>query len=280
MTGPDYAQALNAHYAPSDLGGRTLAALRASGKETSSLTLDDLALLDQFHIGGKAATLELARLAGLQAGSRVLDIGSGLGGPARTLAAELGCEVTGLDLTEEFCRVAELLTARTGLADRVRFRHGSALDLPFAPATFDVVWTQHSTMNVADKETLYAESHRVLRTGGRLALHEIMAGPAGPPHFPVPWARDAALSFLRPAAELRALLAHSGWREREWVDASAAALTWYEAQRPAPGATPPVPPPLGLHLVLGDDFRTMGRNLVRNLAENRIAVIQAVFERA
>ena len=94
---------------------------------------------------------ELARLTGLHEGMHVLDVGSGLGGPARTLAAEFGCRVTGRDLTEEFCRAAVMLTVRVGLQDRITFQHGSALDLPFEEATFDVVWTQGVFMNIADK---------------------------------------------------------------------------------------------------------------------------------
>ena len=113
-------------------------------------------------------SLELARLAGLRAGAEVLDVGGGLGGPARTLALRLGCRVTVLDVTEEYCRVGVELTRRTGLAGRVSFHHGDALALPFADARFDVVWTQHSSMNVDDKEALYAGIHRALRRGGRL----------------------------------------------------------------------------------------------------------------
>ena len=172
--------------------------LRANGKDPAALTIEDLAPIDQLHARGSEATLELARLAGITAGMRVLDVGGGLGGPARTLASAFGCSVEVLDLTEEFCRAGEMLTARTGLADLVCFRQGNALKMPYPGAGFDVAWTQHSSMNIADKERLYAEIQRVLRPGGRLALHEILAGPVSPIHFPVPWARDPDLSHLRP----------------------------------------------------------------------------------
>jgi SAM-dependent methyltransferase len=273
-------QRINAHYGRQGLGDSILDGLRAAGKDAARLTPADLAPLDQFHTRGKQATLELASLAGLRADQQVLDVGGGLGGPARTLAAALGCRVTVLDLTAEYCRVGEMLTARTGLEDRVSFHHGSALAMPFAAASFDVVWTEHSTMNVADKERLYAESYRVLRPGGRLALHEIMAGPVQPIHFPVPWAPDAAISFLRSPAEIRTLLAAAGFSELTWRDVSEPSLAWFQ-RRPAadPSAAPAAPPPLGVHLLLGPSFGTAVGNLVRNLAENRVVIVQGVLER-
>jgi ubiquinone/menaquinone biosynthesis C-methylase UbiE len=137
-------------------------------------------------------------LADVRAGDRVLDVGSGLGGPARTLAHVFGCRVTGLDLSVEFSRTAERLTQRLNLADRVGFRQGSALDMPFGDASFDVVWMHNSGMNIPDKGQLYSEVHRVLRPGGRYVFREIMAGAVQPLRFPVPWAREAALSFVRP----------------------------------------------------------------------------------
>ncbi|MDQ3045762.1 MAG: methyltransferase domain-containing protein, partial [Chloroflexota bacterium] len=146
--------------------------------------------MDQFHIGGQEATLRLARLAGIHTGQTVLDVGGGLGGPARTLARAFECAVTVVDLTQEYCRVGAMLTSRTGLSPRVAFVNASALNLPFSNDAFDVVWTQHSSMNIANKDRLYDELRRVLRPGGRLALHEIMTGRRIPARFPVPWASD------------------------------------------------------------------------------------------
>ncbi len=267
---------INQHYGRGDLGTTILAALQAAGKNPQRLTPDDLAPVDQFHTAGKQATLELMHLAALQAGMEVLDVGGGLGGAARLLAAEQRCKVTVLDLTQEYCQVGELLTARTGLSDRVSFQQGSALDMPFPDAHFDVVWTQHSSMNIADKARLYAEVRRVLRPAGRLAFHEIMAGPVQPIHFPVPWAHEPTISFLRPPEEVRALLIGSGFKEVSWVDTTAMSVTWFQ-QRSAPqGSGTPL---LGLHLLLGPRFGEMFGNQVRNLQEHRIAVIQAVFER-
>lgn len=266
------------HYARPGLGAAILAGLRAAGKDPDAPAPDDLAPVDQFHIRGKDATLELARLAGLAAGMEVLDVGGGLGGPARTLAHAVGCRVTVLDLTEEYCRVGEELTRRTGLGGAVSFCHGDALAMPFADARFDAVWTQHSSMNVDDKERLYAAIRRVLRPGGRLALHEIMAGAGGPLHFPVPWAREPAWSFLRPAEAIRALLRDLGFRELTWLDVTAPSLDWFRRRVAATQAAVSLPR-LGLHLLLGEDFAAMFENQVRNLAEGRIVVVEAVFER-
>jgi SAM-dependent methyltransferase len=274
---PD-SDAIAAHYGPGDLAEAILAGARAAGKDPDHLQPDDLTPVDQFHMGGRPATLELIRLAGLPRGGDVLDIGGGFGGPARTLAVELDGRVVVLDITEEFCRVGEMLTARTGLGDRVRFQHGDATAMPFDDASFDAAWTQHSSMNIADKEQLYREIKRVLRPGGRLALHEVMAGPEQPIHFPVPWARDATINALRPAAEARALIAGLGFDEVAWVDVSAASIDWWR-ERLAIAAGQPGPPPLGLHLILGPDFGQMVRNMLRNLEENRITVVQAAFAR-
>ena len=135
---------------------------------------------DHFHSGGKAATVRLARLFGARPGLRVLDVGGGLGGPARTLAVEYGCDVTVVDLTESYVHAARVLTARLGLGERVRHEVGDALALPYPDGAFDVVWTQNSGMNIADKRRLYEGFHRVLRPGGLLALQEPMAGPVQP----------------------------------------------------------------------------------------------------
>jgi len=272
------AERLNEHYGRERIGAAILEGLRAAGKDPEALVPDDLAPVDHFHIRGKEATLALAHLAGVERTMHVLDVGGGLGGAARTLAHEFGCRVTVLDFTEEYCRVGEDLTRRARLQDRVTFRHGDALAMPFAAENFDLVWTQHSSMNIDDKEHLYREVHRVLRRRGRLALHEILAGPNVPIHFPVPWARDAALSFLRPAAAVRGLLRDLGFREVAWVDVSAPSLEWFRARAAATKAAS-APPPLGLHLLLGADFGPMFRNQILNLEEARIVVIKAVLDR-
>jgi len=214
----DYAHAINQLYGQADLSAKILTALREAGTDLEALTRDDVASFDEQHGGGREATRELARLTGLRASMHVLDVGSGLGGPARTLAAEFGCRVTGRDLTEEFCRAAVMLTARVGLQERITFQHGSALDLPFEAASFDVVWTQGVLMNIADKARLFAEVYRVLRPSGRLAFQASLAGPVPGVYYPTFWADDAQLSFLVSPEDCRRLLVATGFHECAWHD--------------------------------------------------------------
>lgn len=271
MPGPN---AIDAHYGHAGLVDEVLAALAAGGRDVDALTLEDLAPIEEFHIGGREATTRLAELAGLTAGQRVLDVGAGIGGPARFLARDLGCRVTALDLTEAFCAVARELTRRTGLSDRVEVVHGDALELPFPDASFDVVWTQHAAMNIEDRERLYAGMRRVLRPGGTLALNDVVAGPAGEPYYPVPWASDASISFLRTADELRDVLERSGFRVRLWNDRSAYAIAFADriAARFAQGA-----PPVGLHVIV-PGLPDKLANVRRGLAEDRLGLVETVLE--
>lgn len=264
------------HYTRGDLLERIFAGLRLEGKNPDRLQPRDTAAVDQFHARGRAATLELAGLAGIQPGWRIVDLGGGLGGPARTLARELRCQVTVVDLTAEFVRAGAILTERMDLAGLVHFRHGSALDLPFPDHWFDVAWTQHSTMNIGDKDRLYAAAQRVVRPGGRLAMHEVVAGPEQPVIYPTPWSSDGSASFLVPQEELRALVGRHGFRELAWKDVTEESLAWFERVAPA---LPDVRPPLGMHLLLGDRAGQMIHGQIRNLRERRVQVIQAAFER-
>lgn len=270
--------AVSRHYGPGGLHQRVQAALSVLGKEDGHLTTDDLAPLDQFHVGGMAATLALAELGGVAPGARVLHVGGGLGGPARTLAETFGCHVTVLDLTPEYCEVGAWLTERAWQSDQVQFQLGDATAMPFPDAAFDAVWSQHSSMNIPDKAALYREIARVLRRAGRLALHEVMAGPAAPPTFPVPWASEAAHSFLRPPSEVRATIQAAGFRELVWQDTSEESATWFRERLAAARATVSRPP-LGLHVLLGDAAGKMAGNFARNLDEQRVVAVQAVFER-
>ena len=277
MSVSTYGDAVSAHYTAGDLGAKILASLSAAGKDIEALEVEDLAQIDQLHSGGAQATRALMRRASLQPEMRVLDVGGGLGGPARLLAHDAGCTVTVLDLSEEFCRVGEMLTARVGLSDRVTFRHGSALAMPFPDGAFDRAWTQHATMNIAEKASLYREIYRVLRPGGWLAMHEMMAGPVQPIHFPVPWARDASISFLWPPAEIRTLLTEIGFHEQEWVDEREATLAIMEAG--ASGQPQMGSPMSAAQLTLGPQLPEMVRNVGRNLREDRLTLVQAVFAR-
>lgn len=220
-------KAITDHYATAGLAERILAALAESGVDLSSLTHEDLAPLDQFHVRGRDATIELANAAGISPNHKIIDVGGGIGGPARTIAAQFGCDVTVVDLTEEYCRAGEILTAKTGLQDRVRFTPASALDMPFDNAAFDVAWQQHCSMNIPGKRALYGEIARVLRPGGQLALYEIMAGTSGGVRYPVPWARDPSISHLATTDEMRLALDAAGFEVRSWQDQTELGAEWF-----------------------------------------------------
>ena len=269
---------VEAHYALGDLAQRILDALRRAGLDPDQLSPDDLAPVDEFHVRGREATEELATLVGLVAGQRVLDVGSGLGGTARHLAARHGVEVTGVDLTAEYCRVGNMLSERTRLRDRVELVTADALELPFADGGFDLVWTEHAAMNIEDKPRLYSELRRVLRPGGRLAIYDIVQGPGGEVHFPVPWGRRPEISFVVSPAELRALLERCSFKVLSWQDTTAPAVSWFRARARALQADRT--PILGFHLLLGSDAKEIFANQARNLEEGRINLVQIVAEAA
>ncbi len=238
------------------------------------VTAAQLAGLDQFHVGGLAATADLAALAGIQRGSRVLDAGSGLGGPSRYLADTCGCSVVGLDLAPSFVAVAGLLAGRAGLDGQVTYEAGNLLELPFADASFDTVWTQHAVMNIRDRDRLYRGFRRVLRPTGRLAFHDVLAGDAQlPPYFPVPWAEGAGTSFLLTQAETAAAMLRAGLKPDTWRDVTAVALALFAQPRPpSPG--------LSLSVVMGPRFMGMAANLARSLREGRVRLVMGTCDAA
>ncbi len=272
------ARAVEDHYTRSSLADTILSALREAGKDLEHLTPDDLAPVDEFHSGQRNATVRLAQLAGLSGAEDVLDVGCGIGGPSRFLAKAFGCRVTGLDLTAEFVEVANMLARRTGLAGKVTYRQGDALDLPFPDASFDLVWSQNAAMNIADRDRLYAEMRRVLRPAGRLAIQDVAAGPGGEPYYPTPWASDKSISFLFAPEVTREKLERAGFRVVAWHDPTRESLE--QALARAKALETGSLPPLGLHILIGPNFPAVSRNMVRNLEEARIRLINAVLEGA
>src|SRR5215471_4754086 len=271
--------AIERHYGRGGLLDRVLAALQEAGKDVANLSIDDLAPIDELHSRRRQATKDLAGMLAPKAAEHVLDIGSGLGGPARYLAHVYGCRVTGIDLTAEFVATAADLTRRTHLSDRVAFQQGSALDLPFPDASFDLAWSQNVAMNIADRARYYAEMRRVLKPGGRLAIQDVAQGPGGIPHYPVIWADTPATSFLRTPEETRALLEAAGFQMLAWQDNTDAAIAETQAERARAAASGTVQPILGVHVVVGPTFWDKARNGNRNMRENRIRLINAVLSR-
>jgi len=260
------------HYRATGLTERLKTALTVLGPADQQLTPQQLGALDQFHTRGLAATTELATLVGITAGMSVLDVGSGVGGPARFLAATYGCRVTGVDLSEPFVDAARYLTERTGQSGQVSFEIANALELPFDGGRFDVALLQHVAMNIYDRARLYREIRRVLKLRGRFATFDVVLN-SGEPHYPVPWARTPATSFLLTATATREAIELAGFRTLAWQDGTEAAKAWI-AQLRASGS-PPAP---NLGVVMGPDFAQLSANLGRNLMEGRLGILTAMFD--
>jgi SAM-dependent methyltransferase len=245
--------------------------LQLAGKNLDHLTTADLATVDEFHIRGRKATIELGERMKLAEDSRVLDIGSGLGGPARTLAETYGCHVTGIDLTQAFCDAAETMSKWLRLGERVMFQQGDATALPFADDRFDAAMTIHVAMNIPAKDKMYEEARRVLKPGAVFSVYDILQAEGGEVHFPVPWAREPSISHLAMPDEMLSLLTGAGFTIFDIQDSTSESQSWFEAmtERMAKSG----PPPVTFQAFLGSDFPEMARNQVRNLAERRIRTI-------
>ena len=269
------------HYGHRDLRDKMAAALAAAGLADRKLTPADLAPLDQFHTRGMAATVELGTALAITPGASVIDIGSGLGGPSRYLAAKFNCTMKGVDLSPAFVDAATYLAERAGLAEKVSYDCANVLSLPYQDKSFDIAWTQHVAMNIADRAGLYGEVHRVLKAGGRFAIYDVVLGTGGPVLFPVPWSRTPDTSFLVTPDAMRAALEKAGFKVTLWNDNTQVAVDWFAEQQKARAAALAAPPPaLGLHIAMGTDFPALGANLGRNLKEGRVGIIQAIVERS
>lgn len=268
--------AVRHHYGVADLKPRLLGALAGSGVDPGHLTIDDLAPVDEFHIGGRAATEHLIGKLGLVPAARVLDVGCGVGGAARVVAARVGCRVTGVDLTPEFIEVARELTLRTGFGSRVSFVAASALEMPFSNAAFDAAYTMHVAMNIADRAGLYGEIARVLKSGASLGIFDLMSAAPGELRYPLPWADTPATSFLTSAEEMRGLLERAGFCVELVEDRTAAGLQFL---RDRLGASSSGPPTLGIHLLMGAKARPRFENTLAAMEAGVIAPVLLLARR-
>ncbi|MGA1858973.1 class I SAM-dependent methyltransferase [Azospirillum sp. 11R-A] len=268
-------QSVAQHYSHGSLERTILAALAASGKDIEHLTLADLAPVDEFHIGGRQATIEFAEQMGLAPGLNLLYIGSGLGGASRYFASERGCRINGIDLTDEYVRVAEALARRVGLESRVAYRQGSALALPFEAGTFDGAYMLHVGMNIPDKERLFAEIRRVLRPGGVIGIYDVMRQGEGDLTFPLPWASSAGTSFVESADAYRAMLKGAGFAVEKERSRRESAIEFFRRMR-AQAAQSGGPPPLGLHILMGDSAQRKAANMSDILERGLIAPTEII----
>jgi ubiquinone/menaquinone biosynthesis C-methylase UbiE len=270
----DVEQSVAQHYTHGSLEQAVLAGLAAAGKDLNALTLDDLAPVDEFHIGGRQATVEFAEALGARPGMYLLDVGSGLGGPSRYFAAARGCRVTGIDLTEEYVQVARALATRLGLSDRVSYRQGSAVALPFEPGVFDGAYMLHVGMNIQDKRALFEGLRRVIRPGGVIGIYDVMREEAGDLAFPVPWASSPATSFVETAATYRSLMEAAGFVVETVRSRRDFALEFF--QRRAQATQSGGPPPVGIHIAMGESAPQKSRNMAENVRKGLMAPTEII----
>ena len=267
-------KAIADHWAQGDVYALIVSALRKMSKSLDALTVEDLAPVDHFHARGLPATVELADRLPIKAGQYVVDIGCGLGGPARYIAKRFRCKVSGLDITGPFVEAANKLTALLRMESQVTIEHGDGQRLPYADASFDGAYTQHVTMNVADRPTFFAEAYRVLKPGAFFALTEHGLGANGNPHYPLPWSADGSGAYLVTPSETRAFLEAAGFKNIVVEDVGIKYVAGYKTV--IEKAEKGVLPPLGTHILMGDTALQKTRNAARNIEEGRTHPIQLV----
>jgi len=273
----NYSTRIDSQYSSGSIEAEINRVLETEGKKLADLTLSDLAAMDEIHIGGRKATLSLAAKANLSKKNTVLDVGAGIGGPARTLAANFDCQVTGLDLTKEYCQIAELLTQTVGLEEKVTFHQADALDMPFENESFDTVWSQHCSMNIENKALFYEEIFRVLEKGGRLIIHDTLANSGEHLDYPVPWASQSNLNFLNTETDMQSIISNLGFKQKHWQDKTEEAIAFY--QKLIVVTQKGKMPALNVKLILKTDPLIFAENMIKNLSKDKISVVEAIYQK-
>lgn len=269
------ADAVASHYAQGNLTTSIKAGLAKAGKTPETASVEDLAPVDEFHIGGRKASLDFIKQLGIKADHHVLDIGCGMGGTARLVAGTVGCRVSGIDLTTEFVETGTELSRWVGLSEHIELRQGSALDMPFADGAFDGAMMLHVGMNIADKARLFAEVARVLRPGATFGVFDVMRIGGGELTYPVPWSSEPATNALAPPDVYRDALATAGFVITAERDRHAFAVEFFDTLSKRIAAEGG-PPPLGLHITMGESAPIKVANMVENIGAGRIAPVEMI----
>jgi ubiquinone/menaquinone biosynthesis C-methylase UbiE len=268
-------QDVSDHYTHGDLVAAIRNGVQLLGKPIDQLTVDDLAPVDEFHIGGRQASEEFLGQLDYKPGKHVLDVGCGLGGPARFAASRYGCTITGIDLTAEYVETGKVMCEWVGLTKLISLQQGSALSMPFADGTFDGAHMLHVGMNIADKAKLCSEVFRVLRPGALFGIYDVMKIGEGELVFPVPWATSAASSAVVEPGQYRAALQAAGFEVIAERNRRDFALAFFQQMR-ARNASAGGPPPLGLHILMGKNAPDKAQNMIQNISNGLIAPMELI----
>lgn len=265
------------HYTRAGLYETIIKLLKDNGIQKDRIRQRDISSIDEFHSRGAQATQELLNDSGFSKDSKVLDIGCGIGGPARIIAEKFGCKVTGVDLTQEFIRTADLLSELVGLKDLTEFICADATDLPLEDESFDIVWTQHAQMNIKEKQKLYSEIYRVLKNGGRFIYYDIFSINNEPLYFPLPWAEESSISHLITVPDFNEILTGTGFTEiqkKDHTEITADFIKETFARLAKEG-----PPKLGLNLLMKETSVEKLKNILRNISDKKLAVQSGIFQK-
>ena len=269
-------QSIESHYLKEELYEDIVSRLKEQDINLEKVKRSDISGADEFHVRGAAVSKELAESINLK-GAAILDVGCGLGGPCRMLAAEYNCQATGIDLSTEYIRTANKLSKLVNLENKTTFVQGDAASLPFGDSSFDVVWTQHVQMNIPDKKKFYSEIDRVLNAGGHFLYYDILKKEEGEINYPMPWASTSELSFLFKEGEMDSYLTGFGLTKEHSTDQTKAGVDFFNAL--VAKLKEFGPPKMGLNVLMGETTKPKLMNLLTHLKNGELELRSGVYKK-